>query len=94
MYLFITNFVLLLLSKFIFEFFFVCNQLKTYQAPIKDIDHAGLIEFIDNLPDEDDPSIFGMNIYAQKILKASQADHLINSILSMEPLSAGVSRSE
>ena len=30
-----------------------------------------------------------MNIYAQKILRANQADHLINSILSMEPLSAG-----
>ena len=68
--------------------------MQTYKAPAKDIDHPSLIEFIDQLPDEDDPSIFGMNMFAQKILKASQADHLINSILSMEPLHAGVSRTE
>jgi hypothetical protein len=44
-----------------------------------------LISYIDGLPDEDDPSVFGMNIYAEKLLRGNQADQLIASILSMEP---------
>ena len=43
-----------------------------------------MIEFIDELPEDDDPSIFGMNIYAQKMLLATRGDQLINSILSMD----------
>jgi hypothetical protein len=35
-----------------------------------------------------------MNIYAQKMLLANRADHLINSILSMEPVQAASSRIE
>lgn len=68
--------------------------LKSYEAPKKEIDYLNLLEYIEHLPDEDDPSIFGMNIYAEKMLKASQADHLINCILSMEPLQAASARIE
>lgn len=60
--------------------------VKTYRAPEKNIEYANIIEFIDELPEDDDPSIFGMNIYAQKMLLASRGEHLISSILSMEPM--------
>lgn len=53
-----------------------------------------MIEYIDNLPEEDDPSLFGMNVYAEKMLLANRADQLINCILSMEPLQAAASRIE
>ena len=59
---------------------------ETYRAPDKLIDYMGIVDFIDELPDDDDPSIFGMNIYAQKMLLANRGDHLISSILSMEPM--------
>ena len=46
------------------------------------------------MPDEDDPSVFGMNIYAENMVRAIQADNLINSILIMEPLQTTGSRLE
>ena len=58
---------------------------KIYAAPSKSIDHGTLVEFIDNLPVNDDPSLFGMNIYAEKLLLSNNADQLISSIVSMEP---------
>jgi len=48
--------------------------------------YSALIEYIEKIPDEDDPSIFGMNDYAEKLLRANQSDNLIMSILSMEPI--------
>jgi dynein heavy chain len=59
---------------------------STYAAPEKHLSYAGVLEFIEELPDEDDPSIFGMNVYAQKMLLGSQGDQLIGAILSMEPV--------
>ena len=59
---------------------------NTYAAPEKDLNYVGVLEFIDELPDDDDPSIFGMNVYAQKMLLGSQGDQLIGAILSMEPV--------
>jgi hypothetical protein len=57
-----------------------------YKAPEKNIAYSALIEYIEKIPDEDDPSIFGMNDYAEKLLRANQSDNLIMSILSMEPI--------
>lgn len=59
--------------------------MQTYRAPEKTLDYQGILEFIEELPEDDDPSIFGMNIYAQKMLLASRGEDLINSILLMEP---------
>jgi hypothetical protein len=56
-----------------------------YQAPDKNIEYSILIDYIDGLPEEDDPSIFGMNIFAEKTLRSKRSDHLINSILLLEP---------
>lgn len=67
---------------------------KSYEAPKKDIEYANLITYIDELPDEDDPSVFGMSIYAEKMLRASQADELISCILAMEPRQTSNSRIE
>ena len=53
-----------------------------------EISSSGILEFIDQLPDADDPSIFGMNIFAERLLLIRQAEHIINSILSMEPVQA------
>lgn len=53
-----------------------------------------MIEYIDSLPEDDDPSLFGMNIYAEKMLLANRADQLIHSILSMEPIQAAANRIE
>jgi hypothetical protein len=52
------------------------------------------MEYIENLPDDDDPSLFGMNIYAQKMLLSNRAESLIENILSMEPLQAASNRIE
>lgn len=65
---------------------------ESYEAPAKDIEYSKMIEFIDQLPDEDDPSVFGMNIYAENMVRAVQADNLINAILTMEPLQKASSR--
>jgi hypothetical protein len=46
------------------------------------------MEYIDDLPSYDDPIIFGMNIYAASMLNSQRADHLIQSIASMEPREA------
>ena len=43
------------------------------------------MEYIDELPSYDDPVIFGMNIYASSMLNSQRADHLIQSVTSMEP---------
>jgi hypothetical protein len=43
------------------------------------------MEYIDELPAYDDPVIFGMNIYASSMLNAQRADHLIQSVATMEP---------
>lgn len=65
-----------------------------YKAPEKEIEYANLISYIDELPDEDDPSVFGMNIFAEKMLRATQADELIACILAMEPRQTSNSRIE
>ena len=59
---------------------------ETYRAPSKDIPHAHLLDFIEQLPEHDHPSIFGMNVHAEKILLGQRAQHLIAAILSMEPI--------
>ena len=46
------------------------------------------MDYIDGLPSYDDPGIFGMNIYAATMLNSQRADHLIQSIASMEPRDA------
>lgn len=86
-------------NKVTFKIFtFDCSQnkqtflFKTYQAPEKDVDFTTMIEYIDNLPEDDDPSLFGMNTFAEKMLLAKRAEHLVTSILSMEPLQAASSR--
>jgi hypothetical protein len=43
------------------------------------------MEYIDELPAYDDPVIFGMNIYASSMLNSQRADHLIQSVATMEP---------
>ena len=53
-----------------------------------------MMEYIDYLPEDDDPSLFGMNIYAQKMLLSNRAESLIENILSMEPLQAAANRIE
>ena len=65
-----------------------------YEAPKKDMDYSNMLSYIDELPDEDDPSIFGMNIYAERMLRATQADELIACILAMEPRQTSNSRIE
>jgi hypothetical protein len=72
--------------------FTILNQ--NYKAPKKEIDYAGIVDYIEQLPDEDDPSIFGMNIYAENMVRANQANHLISSILLMQPVQATASRLE
>jgi dynein heavy chain, axonemal len=58
---------------------------NTYKAPDKQIKYDQIIDYINCLPENDDPSVFGMNIYAERILMANRAQHLVDSILSMEP---------
>lgn len=65
-----------------------------YEAPKKDMEYSSMLSYIDELPDEDDPSIFGMNIYAERMLRATQADELIACILAMEPRQTSNSRIE
>lgn len=70
------------------------NAFKAYRAPSKTIDFNGMMEYIDNLPEDDDPSLFGMNIYAEKMLLSNRAESIIENILSMEPVQAAANRIE
>ncbi len=49
------------------------------------LDYDSLLDYIDKFPEYDDPAIFGMNDYAEKLMLSQRADQLIQSIYTMEP---------
>ncbi len=49
------------------------------------LDYDSILEYIDAFPEYDDPMIFGMNSYTEKLMLSQRADQLIQSINVMEP---------
>ena len=47
--------------------------------------YDGILEYINQLPEYDDPIVFGMNNYAENLLWSQRADQLIESMFLMEP---------
>lgn len=72
------------------DYFYAANN-NDYKAPSLDIDYSSIVNYIERLPENDDPRVFGMNIYAENMLLSQRANHLIASISMMEPSKSSTS---